>query len=221
MIPTRIDDATREGYVQNIISAWHRATPEQVARGRAWYPTAHGLATVIADGETRKGAGVIAALSANKSWSLNCRLARGALRSGRASGHVRDALCKAERIMLGEDPEDVLPMGLKTGNFFRCIADPSDLDAVVIDRHAHDIAVGDTYGTRDRGLTNPNRYALLAQVYREAAHRLGELPATVQSVTWVAHTERLASTSTRGPIEPVEIDGVTFYAPPSREEDSS
>lgn len=215
MIPTKVDAATREGYVQNIISAYRSATPEQVARGRTWYATAHELATLLADGQTRKGAGVIAALSANKRWSLNTRLARLAFRTGHPSGHVRDALRKAERIMLGEDPEDVLPMSRKTGMFFRCIADPSDPDAVVIDRHAHDIAVGETYGDRERGLTNANRYALLAHVYREAAQRLGELPSTVQSVTWVAHTERVANTSTRGPLESVEIDGVTYYPPPS------
>ncbi|QNP76166.1 hypothetical protein IAG44_39995 [Streptomyces roseirectus] len=83
--------------------------------------------------------------------------------------------------------------------FFRCIADPCDPDAVVIDRHAHDVAVGEIYGTRERGLGNARRYALLAHCYREAALRLGELPSTVQSVTWVVHTERIAGTGTRPP----------------------
>lgn len=214
MIPTKVDDTTREGYVQNIMRAWHGATPDQVTRGRTWYATAHELAAMLADGDTRKGAGVLAALSANKRWSLNCTLARRAFNTGRPAGHVRDALHKAERIMRGEDPEDVLPMERKTGNFYRCISDPSDPDAVVIDRHAHDIAVGEIYGDAERGLTNPNRYALLAHCYREAAQRLGELPSTVQAVTWVAHTERLANTATRGPVESVEVDGRTFYATP-------
>ena len=214
MIPTKVDDTTREGYVQNIMRAWYSATPDQVARGRRWYATAHDLATMLADGETRKGAGVIAALSANKRWSLNCTLAERAFKIGRPSGHTRDALRKAERIMCGEDPTDVLPMGSKTGHFFRCIADPSDPDAVVIDRHAHDVAVGETYGNRDRGLSVPSRYALLAHCYREAAQRLGELPSTVQAVTWVVQTERQAGTATRGPIEAVEVGGRTYYAPP-------
>lgn len=214
MIPTKVDEATREGYVQNIIRAYRSATPGQVQRGRTWYATAHELATVLADGATRKGAGVLAALSANKRWTLNCALAERAFKIGRPTGHVRDALRKAERIMLGEDPEDVLPMGSKTGMFFRCIADPSDPDAVVIDRHAHDIAVGETYGDRERGLSNANRYALLAHCYREAAQRLGELPSTVQAVTWVAHTERVAGTSTRGALEPVDIGGTTYYPAP-------
>ncbi|MFF1469117.1 DUF7178 family protein [Streptomyces mirabilis] len=214
MIPTKIDESTREEYVQNIMRAWHSATADQVARGRTWYTTAHDLATMIAAGETRKGAGVLAALSANKRWSTNCALARRAFTTGRPSGHFRDALVKTQRIMSGEDPESVLPMDLKTGQFFRCISNPSDPDAVVIDRHAHDIAVGETYGARDRGLTTPSRYAVLAHCYREAALRLGELPSTVQAVTWVAHTEQVANTSTRGPIEAVEVGGRTYYAPP-------
>jgi hypothetical protein len=55
----------------------------------------------------------------------------------------------------------------------------------VIDRHAHDVAVGRAFGSQDRGLTYGPRYALFADAYREAARRLGELPSTVQAVTWL------------------------------------
>ncbi|MFM9442564.1 hypothetical protein [Streptomyces acidiscabies] len=74
-------------------------------------------------------------------------------------------------------------------------------EAVVIDRHAHDIAVGELYGRRDRGLGSARRYVMLAHCYREAALRLGELPSTVQAVTWVVLTERIAGTGTRPPRE--------------------
>ncbi|PRH79427.1 hypothetical protein C6N75_09895 [Streptomyces solincola] len=66
-----------------------------------------------------------------------------------------------------------------------------------MDRHAHDIAVGETYGSRDRGLSAKTRYAVVAHAYREAAMRLGELPSTVQAVTWVVRTEGIAGTATR------------------------
>ncbi|MET8983264.1 hypothetical protein ABZX85_47640 [Streptomyces sp. NPDC004539] len=72
---------------------------------------------------------------------------------------------------------------------------------MVIDRHAHDLAVGELHGSRDRGLGSARRYALLAHCYREAALRLGELPSTVQAVTWVVHTERIAGTGTRPPLD--------------------
>ncbi|MCT9080483.1 DUF7178 family protein [Streptomyces fulvoviolaceus] len=199
MISVKASEETRERYVRNIIATWRAASPEQIQRGRTWYCTAHDLASRITKGDARAGAGVLAALSANKSWSENCRLAHQAYETGVPSGHFRDALSKVAKIMAGEDPEGVLPMERKTGMFFRCIADPSDPDAVVIDRHAHDVAVGETYGQRDRGLGSTRRYALLAHCYREAARRLGELPSTVQSVTWVVHTERIAGSGTRGP----------------------
>lgn len=200
MIPVDASERTREEYVQNIIDVWLLATPEQMRRGRSWYRTAHELAEKITDGNARTGAGVIAALSANKSWPENCRLAQAACGTeGLASGHFADALRKAARILAGADPQDVLPMERKTGHFFRCIASPEDPSAVVVDRHAHDAAVGETYGSRERGLSAVRRYELLASCYREAARRLGELPSTVQAVTWVVQTDRIAGTSTRGP----------------------
>ncbi|MBD9734483.1 hypothetical protein IGX29_22265 [Streptomyces sp. H28] len=70
------------------------------------------------------------------------------------------------------------------------MADPEDPDAVVIDRHAHDIAVQEIYGQRDRGLGAVGRYNMLADCYRAAAREIGEIPSKVQAVTWVAHIER-------------------------------
>jgi hypothetical protein len=179
----------REAYTHNITDAYRATTPGQMARGRAWYQTAHELAVMLADGSAVKGAGVIAALSANKSWKDNQRLAADAL-AGHPHGTFSDALRKVAAIMAGTDPATVLPMALKTGHFYRCIADPADPDAVVIDRHAHDIAIGEICGSANRGLSNANRYAMLAHCYREAAARLGEIPSTVQATVWIAHTER-------------------------------
>jgi hypothetical protein len=189
MIPTMADDDTLETYVRNITAVWQRATSEQEAAGRRWYRTANEVATLLADGNTRAGAGVIAALSPQKAWDYNVKLARDAFASGEARGHVGDAVGKAQRIMLGEDPLAVLPEDSKTWNFFRAIIDPDDAEAVVIDRHAHDIAVGERYGNRDRGLSAKRRYATLALAYRLAAQRLGEIPSVVQAVTWVAWRE--------------------------------
>ncbi|MEW2451960.1 hypothetical protein AB0896_31115 [Streptomyces parvulus] len=92
--------------------------------------------------------------------------------------------------MAGTDPSEVLPMHIKTGYFYVCIADPEHTDAVVIDRHAHDIAVREVYGQRDRGLGAVGRYNALADCYRAAAQKIGEVPSKVQAVTWVAHIER-------------------------------
>lgn len=196
MLPTNPSAAERELYVQRYIAAYERATPEQRERGRYWYQSAHDLAKMLADGDVRKGAGVIAALSPQKEWSLNARMAAKALR-GEPVGHLGDALRKVAAIMAGADPADVLPMALKTGSFYRNILDPSDPDPVTIDRHMHDIAADipyigigkgkDTYG--NRGMTNVSRYGMLAHCGREAAYRLGILPNHWQAGAWVARIE--------------------------------
>ncbi|MGV9892128.1 DUF7178 family protein [Streptomyces sp. NPDC003395] len=190
MIPVKSTEAQRAEYTRAILEKWQSATPDQMHEGRTWYIKAHELAREIADGDVRKGAGVLAALSANKSWAENCRLARKAFNEGKATGHVRDAINKANRIMAGTDPAEVLPMHLKTGYFYLCIADPEHTEAVVIDRHAHDIAVRRIYGQRDRGLSSLGRYNALADCYRAAAREIGEIPSRVQAVTWVAHIQR-------------------------------
>jgi hypothetical protein len=197
MIPVKITDVERQVMINNVVATFRDATPEQLEAGRSWYWQAHELAGEIGHGDRVMGAGVIAALSANKSWAENGRLARLACRTGRPVGHVQDAIVKAAKIISGTDPWDVLPMERKTGHFYRCIVNPTDPDAVCVDRHAHDVAVGEVYGDRDRGLTAKGRYAALAGVYRAAGSILGVLPQEVQAVTWVVHTQRLAGTSTR------------------------
>ena len=198
MIPIQADGWTRERYVQNILAVWEAATEEQRAAGRTWYPTAHQVADMMTDGDVRTGAGLLAAFSPQTTWWLNVELATDAYETGSPSRHIGDALSKAAKILAGIDPEDVLPMDRKTGNFYRCILDPADPEAVCVDRHAHDVAVGEPYGAQDRGLSAKGRYALIAHCYREAAQRLGELPMVVQAVTWVVWRDSLAGTSTRG-----------------------
>lgn len=197
MIPTKANDEMMAVYVANIVAKFNAATLAQVAKGRAWYPVAHDLAVMFGDGNAAMGAGIIAALSANKRWSENIKLATDAA-NGNVHGHVGNALDKVRAILSGIAPEDVLPMAAKTGNFYRNILDPTDNDAVTVDRHAHDIAVGEVYGDADRGLSTPNRYATMANAYRIAAAQLGETASVVQAVTWTVQVEMLAGKGNRG-----------------------
>lgn len=198
MIPIQADDEAREYYVRNIISVWSMATDRQMVDGRQWYWTAHQTAEMLADGDVRVGAGLLAALSPQTAWWLNVELACEAYDSGTARRHTGDSCGKANKIMAGIAPEDVLPMQRKTGQFFLCIVDPINKDAVCIDRHAHDVAVGIPYGDWSRGLSTHSRYNLIANCYREAARRLGELPMVVQATTWVVWRDSLAGVGTRG-----------------------
>lgn len=196
MIKTNPSDSTRRRYIRNIINVYNQATEDQKRRGAEWYRTAHELADFLSEGDVKRGAGVIAALSANKAWDINQRLAHDAF-NGNAHGHTGDNLAKVAKILSGADPETVLPMGLKTGNFYRCILDPDDQEAVCIDRHAHDVAVGAPWGDRNRGLGAKGRYAVLSLAYRNAAAKLGVSPSVLQATTWVVWTESLAGISRR------------------------
>lgn len=196
MIPTKPSDSTRRRYIANIIKVYNQASDDQKRRGHEWYRTAHQLADFLSEGNVQMGAGVIAALSANKSWDLNQKLARRAF-DGEIGGHTKDNLVKVAKIMAGTDPAEVLPMDMKTGNFYRSILDPTDTEAVTIDRHAHDVAVGRPYGDADRGLGAKGRYAVLSLAYRNAAAKLGILPSELQATTWVVWTESLAGVKRR------------------------
>lgn len=190
MIEIKASAKQRAQYVDNIVSVFESATPEELAEGVAWYGVAHRIADMMCDGDIRQGAGLLAALSPQTEWWLNVRIACDAYDSGEATGHLGDALSKATRIMAGVDPADVLPMQRKTGHFYRLILDPSDPTAVCIDRHAHDVAVGRRFGTEARGLDAHSRYELIAECYRVAARRLKVAPSTVQAVTWVVWRNR-------------------------------
>ena len=189
MISTKATPEQFETYVNNIITRYGQATVEQRIQGERWYETAHQIAQMISGGDVIKGAGVLAALSANKSWTENLKIAKRAFAVGSASGHTKVQLRKAQAILDGAEPLSVLGNGQKTRNFYANIVDPDDPYAVCIDRHAHDVAVGVVYGNDDRGLSAKGRYEVLADAYREAARRLNTLPSTVQAVTWVVQVD--------------------------------
>lgn len=196
LLPTKADDKLMGTYVKRVVTVVQGATEDQVERGESWYPMAQSLAEYIGQGDVKLGAGLLAAFSANKSWSLNKRLAEDAA-SGHVHGHVQDALAKARRILEGEDPLLVLPADSKTWNFYRTILDPTDPDPVVVDRHVHDAIAGVPYGNQDRNLGNKTRYATLALAVRLASRELGTIPAVTQPILWVTHIDMIKGTGTR------------------------
>jgi hypothetical protein len=193
-------DSTTDVLVRNILSVYYRATTGQYARGMTWYETAHDLALMVGKGDPIMGAGVIAALSANVGWGQNRKMAVDLSREGSTRG-LPNSIGKATAILAGGDPTVILGNGLKTQAFFDNIAHPTTSQQVTVDRHAHDVAVGKVYGKENRGLSTPKRYELFADAFRDAAQDIGGgiLPSQVQAVTWIAWTEEIAGTSTRGP----------------------
>lgn len=199
---------------RNITRTFREATDGDRAIGHGWYARARTLATelVVAYGTgvgrtdedaVRKAAGVIAAISPRLAWRKNVEYAWEAYRLYHLDA-VRDAdefaaslpvlnanARKAYRILSGEDSELVLG-GPKVRAFYFTIVNPSDPRAVVVDRHAVDIAFGEVLDDARRGLAlgRKGAYDSVSALYRKAAviisRELGEswTPAQVQATTW-------------------------------------
>jgi hypothetical protein len=171
-----------------ILATLDKATPEQREQGRAWYRQAHALAWTLAvryGVSIEQAAGVIAALSPNVRWEKNVQYAEQFLSTAYAPTFGRSRR-NAERIVLGEPVLDVLT-GPKERAFFRCIFDPERADAVCIDRHAHDLAVGERYGSsRKRLLERAGGYKRFSDAYALAARKAGLLASEIQAITWLA-----------------------------------
>jgi hypothetical protein len=195
-------------YISNILAAWESATPAQQELGLTWYARAHKLALDLGNGNASLGAGLIAALSPNKRWDLNVRLARDAA-DGWVHGHTASNLAKVNDLLKGKDPLTVFssPRALKTRNFYLNILDPSDPFPVTIDRHAWDVATGTVHGNAERGIT-PKRYQIAAEAFRAAGAFLGLPGSTVQAGTWQALRESLAGTSFRGTFALTETERI-------------
>jgi hypothetical protein len=185
LTPTAEDRARLQ---TNILKVWNIATPSQMSRGLSWYKDANDIARVM--GDAKMGAGVIATLSAQRGWNDNIRLALDAA-EGQEVRTVGDQQRKLSRILSGVDPAEVLPMFLKTGQFYQCILNPDHPSAVVIDRHAYDVAVGQFNGDVHRGLSYKKRYDIFAEAYRAVARAINVTPCQLQAVTWVVWTEAL------------------------------
>ena len=126
----------------NIRDAWNAASDDQISRGRAWYTVAHDIAELIGNGDARIGAGIISALSPRMQWDRNVRTAIDAV-NGRPIKAMGASVRKAEAILNGADPESVLPMTAKTGNFYLNMVDPTDPTAITIDCWAYRVATRD------------------------------------------------------------------------------
>lgn len=165
----------------NLLAGWEMTTPLQQYKGLAWYPQAHDFAHVIGHGNVRLGAGELAALSANKSWNDNRRLAVDAC-NGVFGGHVGDALRKARAIYDGANPMDVLPMHRKTGHFYMNIFNPLNPDYVTIDRHM--IRVAKLEWDNGSPTVTMQEYGDVVLATQKAAANVGIMASAFQAILW-------------------------------------
>lgn len=155
--------------------------------GLDWYNKTNGVAQKISatSGLTiYQTAGIIAALSCNKSWPVNLSQAWEFCQTGNA-GHIKMVLDKCRQITKTTDREEIscILNGLKIRNFFLNIAEPEKSGPVTIDRHTWNAAV---YGKRvtSQFVCTAKRYRETAEVYRETARELGLMPHELQAVIW-------------------------------------
>lgn len=173
-----------------ILDVYRQATLQELQDGLSWYADAHAIAVALDPARPHAAAGVIAALSPMMPWDRNIMVAARAYSDGYASGGLYRNCAKADAIMAGADPLEVLG-GDKVCNFYKAIANPHDGSAVVIDRHAFDIAVGRITNDKSRtALTRKGVYESFARAYGRAARALTDetgmdiSPSAVQAVTW-------------------------------------
>jgi hypothetical protein len=190
----------------NIVEVWDSATDAQMVAGLNWYREAHETAHALAGKyhvAPSVAAGILAAMSPNTSWVANVMLAENVL-AGTPKG-LTNGLRKCERMLAGEEPEDVLHSEkyLKVSNFYLSIITHGAM-GVTIDRHAWDVYTGTRHTDKaDSGSGLPirprvygKRYVEAMEAYREAARILSEREGetisagTVQSVTWVVWRAR-------------------------------
>lgn len=185
LLPLNPSREQRRELVDNILRVYDLATEEDREQGMSWYKTAHDLAGIVGFGDYSKGAGIIAVMSANTGWTQNKQLAL-AISQGKSVHHFGNVLKKVEEIMGGAYPPAVIGKGLKTLNFYFNIKEPEHTGAVTIDRHAHDVARGEAWGSKNRALTTATRYEILKRAYQDASALRNVRPHEMQAVTWVA-----------------------------------
>ena len=183
----------------NILNVWETASEHAMRNGLSWYPRANNLARTLDGGSGLQGAGVLAALSPITPWGRNVELACTAFDLGfLAGGTLPRNIEKVNRILDGEHPLDVLA-GDKVRNFFMAIFDPTSPTAVVVDRHAFDIAIGKVTNDAARvTLGRKGEYARFARAYERAGREVGYSASTVQAVTWEAWRARKGIKNTDG-----------------------
>jgi hypothetical protein len=148
-------------HTDNVVWHWAQAFPSEVEKGMAWYADARAVATAIAGGDTRLGAGMLAVYSPQQAWAGNLVLAARVLREGRGIGGPGSGVFAstvqrraADRLLAGESYEQVLT-GPKVRDFARLIEHGGDPDPatsrVVIDRHALSVACGRALSVAEYG----------------------------------------------------------------------
>lgn len=177
---------------QNVLDVYATASPAQIAAGATWYSDAFRFCgnLALSSGFDRKAvAGIVAAGSPLTGWGQNKTNAARWIANRKADKYLTVGIVKADAIMAGADPLDVL-LSRKIRNFYLSILTGGmHSQACCIDRHAWDIANGERGENKGRNITD-KRFDEAADAYRSAARIVGMSPAQLQAITWVTWRNR-------------------------------
>ena len=176
---TTYDFPSVEAMTYELLGHYEAASPETLTSGRAWYDVARREARRLSReyGLTfRQVAGIVAALSPQKRWSVNLRLAETVCETGTCGEQTRTQVWKAEYIREGQSPLSVLK-GPKERSFYRAIV--GDLTVPVVDTWMSYAAGQPTVVGSGR------RYRETAEAIVRSAQVAGEHVVDFQAIVWV------------------------------------
>jgi len=173
--------------IENMRSVHNKCEEEDLMYGKGWYNRANFFSLALSEKygvSEMKAAGIIAALSPLKEWTLNKAMAEEFIRTkGVISKHTSMQTMKARKILnqasTVQDVENYLG-GLKTVNFFNNIYNPFSKDHVTVDRHHIYLSLG-----WDAQSCTTKQYEFIKQNTIILANELNIIPNELQSTLWV------------------------------------
>jgi len=173
--------------IENMRSVHNKCEEEDLVYGKGWYNRANFFSLALSEKygvSEMKAAGIIAALSPLKEWTLNKAMAEEFIRTkGVISKHTSMQTMKARKILnhasTVRDVENYLG-GLKTVNFFNNIYNPFSKDYVTVDRHHIYLSLG-----WDAQSCTTKQYEFIKQNTIILANELNIIPNELQSTIWV------------------------------------
>jgi len=188
--------------VENIISVYRMATPEEKRDGIVWYANAYADCKRIAvdcDVPIHIVVGVVAALSPNNKWDRNVTNARDLIEGYINGDHVENIKVSTYNAMKNKawaileampDNDHVITIlnGQKITSFYQNIM---GYDTCTVDGHAKNIFYGVRHGlTDDKTNVGKREYKEISQAYVDAGKkvRVNGRPLKafeIQAITWV------------------------------------
>lgn len=181
--------------VQRLLHYYSLATAEEINKGLNWYNEANQYAKQMAEENNLPlfvVCGIISALSPQKNWQENKKLAWEFIYKGKRGGHTSAQIDKAEACLLADNANDIFNLltkeGKKTSWFFYNILHPTIETGTTIDRHA----IGTCVYNHNKIKTIPDAWATMTihqynffqEVYASAAQHRGILPHQMQAIVW-------------------------------------